>query len=205
MNMKSIYNSFLIDAMSMKARSTLLWLLVIAGMSAVNMKLISFLFLSRVIAILFMNDERGLRAICFAPIDRKSAVYGRYVFSFAAFVICLGINRAVDLLAPYFHEAYVPEDGYFYTLAAAAFFALSAIEMPLLYWKGYAKVRAIEYIVFAALMLLIARVVGEENLYHLSANLGADSWRVLIMLFVSAVLWLCSMFASVEIYRRKDF
>ena len=71
--------------------------------------------------------------------------------------------------------------------------------------KGYAKVRVIEYIVFAALMLLIARVVGEENLYHLSANLGADSWRVLLMLFVSAVLWLCSMFASVEIYRRKDF
>ena len=205
MNAKSVFNSFYVDLVSMKTKSAILGLAIIVGMSFFNMKSLSFLYLATLISLLFLNDEKGMYATNFAPVNKKSSVYGRYMFAFLALALCLAINLLADLTAPYFYAEYIASNLYFYILISTVFFALVSIQMPLLYWKGYAKVRIFQYIIFVAVVLFIIKAVGEETLYHFFiAGLSMNTTFALSLLAASIFLWLCSLFISVKIYTRKD-
>lgn len=204
MNTKSVFNSFFVDLMSMKTKSAILWVLIIVAMSVVNMKAISFIFLVSLISLLFMNDEKGIHATNFAPINKKSAVYGRYMFVILSFVFCLAINLSADLIAPIFYAEYIQSNPYFYVVMFVVFIVLTSIEMPLLYWQGYSKFRVLQYVILLSLALLIMKVVGKENLYHLITDLNMNVQVALPLIVAAIVLLLCSLLISVKIYTRKD-
>ena len=204
MTMKSVFSSFYVDLMSTKSKTSILWVLIIVGMSVVNMKSVSFLYLVTRISLLFMNDEKGMYATNFAPVNKKSTVYGRYVFSFLSFVFCLVINLLADLIVPYFYAGYIVSSPYFYVVMFVVFALLIAIELPLLYWQGYTKMRIIQFAIFVGTMLIILKIVGEEKLYSLILSLNMNVQLVLPLLVITIVLLIRSVFMSVKIYDKKD-
>ena len=122
----------------MKSKHSYLMILVLIAAIFV-LKSMSFLYLPTIISMLFMNDEKGIRATSFAPVNKKSSVYGRYMFVLLSFVLCLAVNLTADLVVPHFYAAYTSGGVFFYILMSVLFFALVSIELPLMYWKGYAK------------------------------------------------------------------
>lgn len=204
MNIKSVFNSFFVDLEAMKTKSAILWIVIIVGMSFFNMKSVSFVFLTTIISLLFLNDEKGMYATNFAPVNKKSSVYGRYMFAFLSFLCCLVINLIADVVAPYFNAEYLASNLYFYILISAVFFSIVSVLLPLLYWKGYAKVRIFQYLFVVAVLLIVAKVVGEETLFGLLAGLNLNLPFVLSLLAASIVLWFCSVFISVRVYKKKD-
>lgn len=204
MNAKSVFNSFYVDLVSMKTKSAFLWVALIVGMSFFNMKSVSFIFLTTIISMLFLNGEKGMYATSFAPVNKKSSVYGRYMFAFLAFLFCLATNLIADVVAPYFIAEYIASNLYFYILMSAVFFAFEAVQLPLLYWKGYAKVRIFQYVILVAVLLFVSKVVGEGAIYLFITGLNINVSFALFLLVVSIALWLCSMLVSVRVYKKKD-
>ena len=207
MNMKSVFNSVLVDAMSMKTNSVMLWVLIIVAMSGVvvvNMKAISFIFLVRVISLLFMNNEKGIHATNFAPINKKSSVYGRYMFVLLSFVSCLAINLLADVFASIFYAEYIQPRPLFYVLIFVIFIVLTSIEMPLLYWKGYSKVSVFQYVIFMGILLLITKVVEPGKLIAFIEGMNISVQVTLLLIVASIVVFLCSLLMSVKVYTRKD-
>ena len=205
MTITSVFNSFFVDFMSLKSKSALLWIAIIVAASVMNMKSIAFLFLIRVVSFLFTNDEKGVFATNFAPVNRKSMVYGRHMCALLSFTLCLAINLLADLVVPLFYSEYVQESSpVFYVLMFAVFSLLVAIEFPLLYWVGYAKIKVFEYIIFVGGVLLIVKVVGEEKIYNLVMSMNIGVQFTLPLIAAAIVLLCCSALISEKIYSRKD-
>ncbi|HWP79361.1 MAG TPA: ABC-2 transporter permease [Candidatus Acidoferrum sp.] len=203
MNIKSIADSFYVDAMSMKSKhSYLMALVLIAAIFA--LKSMSFLYLPTIISVLFMNDEKGIRATSFAPVNKKSSVYGRYMFVLLSFVLCLAINLTADLVVPHFYAAYISGGMFFYILMSVLFFALVSIELPLLYWKGYAQSRIILFAILFGVIFPIVKADRREKLLGFLTNLRMNPQFTLSLIAAAIVLLLCSLLISAKIYTQKD-
>ena len=140
----------------------------------------------------------------FAPENKKSSVYGRYMLALLLFIFCLAINLLADLIAPYFYAEYISGDIYLYILMFVVYFVLVSINIPLLYWQGYARARFFQYLLFMSVALFIVKVIGAENLYHFITDLGLNIQLLLLLIAASIILLICSLCMSVKIYSKKD-
>lgn len=203
MTAKSSLDSFLVDAISMKKKYSFLWVLLIIRMCVFNLKFLSFIYLTTFVSMLFLDEEKGLHAAYFAPISKRSAVAGRYLFALSLFAAVLFVNLLCELIVPFFYAEFITSNVYFYVAMFAVYLILISIEIPFYYWQGYAKARICQYLVVLATALLIIKIVGEERLYLF---IGNTSLELLVSLIVASILLLiCSLLISTKIYESKDF
>lgn len=202
MNIKSVTDSFYVDIMSMKSKHSFILVLCVIALSVI-LKTFSFIYLTTLISMLFINDEKGMRAISFAPVNKKSSVYGRYIFALLSFVFCLAINLMADLVAPHFYEEYISMGIYFYILMSLLFSVVVSIQLPLLYWQGYAKIRII-LLAILVLFIPVTKAVEKEKLINFITNLNMNTQFVLPLIAAAIILMMCSLFISVRIYSKKD-
>lgn len=203
MKTKSVINSFYIDAMSMKSTNMLLLVLIIIAMS-VYLKPVSFIYIVTLTSLLFMNDEKGMHATNFAPVNKRSCVHGRYLFVLLSIVCCLTINLAVDLIAPVFYAEHVQGSFLFYAIMFSMSLLIVAIELPLLYQIGYAKVRIFHYLLFLAFAVFAMKVVGEDNLSYIMTSFSIGIHTTALLIAGATILFFCSLLISVKIYTKKD-
>jgi len=203
MNIKSVTDSFYVDAMSMKSKHSFLLVLVLI-VAIVVIKSISFLYLPTLISLLFMNDEKGMCATSFAPVNKKSSVCGRYMFALLSFVLFLAINLMADLVVPRFYTEYISGGIYFYILMFVLFSVLVSIELPLLYWQGYAKIRIILFAILIGVIFPIVKAIKGEKLLNFITNLNMNTQLLLPTIAAVIVLMMCSLLISIRIYSKKD-
>ena len=203
MKTKSVINSFYIDAMSMKSTNMLLLLLIIIAMS-VYLKPVSFIYIVTLTSLLFMNDEKGMHATNFAPVNKRSCVHGRYLFVLLSIVCCLTINLAVDFIAPFFYAEYVQGTFLFYAIMFSMTLLIVSIELPLLYQIGYAKVRVFHYPLFLAFAVFAMKMVGEDNLSYIMTSFSIGIHITALLIAGVTILFICSLLISVKIYTKKD-
>lgn len=80
MNFKSIRNCFLVDAMSMKTKIGFVSLVLIACGAAIGPigKAVACIFVVTQLALLFMYEENGLRALSFLSANKKTRLQGDF-------------------------------------------------------------------------------------------------------------------------------
>lgn len=204
MKFKSIRNCVFVDAMSMKTKTALISIILVAGLAAIGPigKAVGCIFVVTQLALLFMYEENGLRALSFLSANKKNAVAGRFIFVMTALLASFAIYLIADLIAPAFVDGYATSTASFYCILLAASLLMASVEMPLLYQFGYAQSRTILYAIKFVLFILMLKAVGKDTMITY-----ASSYRngmVAILLFASLLVFLLSMFVSTWIYKRKD-
>lgn len=203
MNFKSIRNCFLVDAMSMKTKIGFVSLVLVACVAAIGPigKAVACIFIVTQLALLFMYEENGLRALSFLSANKKNAVAGRFLFVMIVLLASFAIYSIADLAVPAFVNGYVKGTASFYCILLAASLLMVSVEMPLLYEFGYARSRTIIYVIKFVLFFLTLKVMGKDAMiiFVYSSNV-----MVTIFLLASLLVFLLAIFLSIRIYERKD-
>jgi hypothetical protein len=202
MTIKSSFNSFFVDMMTMKNKRSLIWALCVVAMCVINMKSISFIYLLTFLSLIFLNEEKGIYATYFIPSSKKSAVCGRYIFALILFIAALVINLLSDLVVPIFYTTYIQSSMSFYAIMFIVYLALISVELPFYYWQGYSKVRIFQLPVIIGALVIMVRFIDETTTYSIVTN--SNYKLVSFLIIVAILLYICSFFISVKIHEKKD-
>ncbi|MBA3021988.1 ABC-2 transporter permease [Propionicimonas sp.] len=163
----------------------------------------------------FLTDERGHHDLLYAtlPIRRQTVVLGRHLF-FLAIQLASGV-LALALLAATAAATGRPLEPRLATLATMASLTagsvLLAIQLPLLFWLGFAKSRWIALLpmlVFLTPVALMQLPGGRVRFDTFDPTALPPSLLLAaggVLLSVSVVAWVISALVSVRVYAGRRF
>ncbi len=163
----------------------------------------------------FLTDERGQHDLLYAtlPIRRQTVVLGRYIFflaiQLASGILALGLVAATAAATG---RSLDPRLAALATMASlAAGSVLLAIQLPLLFWLGFAKSRWIALLpmlVFLTPVALMQLPGGQVRFDSFDPTALPPDFLLAAggaLLSVSAVAWVVSALVSVRVYAGRRF
>ncbi|MCE5235558.1 MAG: ABC-2 transporter permease [Eubacteriales bacterium] len=161
-----------------------------------------------------VGEQNGIDALyATLSIQRKTAVLGRYLFTFSVdILVCLLTVAGMALAAA--AKGVAPDRAAAGLLVCTgfAFFTLAqAVQLPLYFRLGYAKAKVLSVLPFLMVPVLVLGygALGERTRGFFA---GVGAWvaaNTALSIVAAAVLWLAAMFVSYDIscagYRKREF